>query len=317
MKKPAKLAEPQVFTRGTKVAVYGQWGTGKTEFMMSVVEVARLFVVDTEGRTQYYDPTKGHGFEVVYSKDPKDMLEVLTYAEHLNSKGERAAFGLDSMTGIWFEQQEVAERLGTNRAGQVKFGNWNVAKKPLKAFYARMFASPIDIVVTVRAKPRYEQEQSGKVIDYGYDVPDAERGFAFAPDLVLEFAKKDVAPGTPLSGDHFYAVVTKTSGPKENNPLPTGKVITDPSFAKVANLRLEGVDRVMQFEAGVGYQVAMASVTTSAQLVKWAETNLGWTQAQTVKNLTETFGKLDPNMLDSYRKHLYEVAAGKETNDEA
>ena len=65
MEKPKGLSVPKVGERGAKVGAYGEWGTGKTELIMSATAVGHVLVVDAEGRTQYYDPSKGYGFEVV------------------------------------------------------------------------------------------------------------------------------------------------------------------------------------------------------------------------------------------------------------
>jgi hypothetical protein len=65
--KPTKLGLPSVGERGAKIAVYGQYGTGKTELVMTAVEVGHLLLVDTEGRSQYLRRGRGR-FEVVYSE---------------------------------------------------------------------------------------------------------------------------------------------------------------------------------------------------------------------------------------------------------
>jgi hypothetical protein len=308
MRKPAGLGAPPKAGRGSKIGVYGLEGTGKTEFMMSACQVKKLFVVDTEGRTQYYDPEDGRGFEVVYSKDPKDVLDVLAYVEHLHRQGEPVAFGLDSFSSVWFEQQEVAERIGSTSKGTAKFSSWGAAKKPLEKFYAMLFSTPVDVVVTMRAKPAYEAE-GNRVESLGWNRPGVERGLPYALDLVVEMRKDELPPGTPLEGKHFYAVVTKTSGPKEGNPLPIGTVVRDPNFAKLAALRLEG-SAGLDFAEGVGFQVMMASIASSADLVKWAGSHLGWSKQEAVAHLEEQFGKLTSQRLGKRAEWLYEQANG-------
>ena len=316
-KKPAGLGAPVIASRGSKVMVYGMEGTGKTEFMMSLCKYmaaqdppGQVFILDTEGRTQYY-AKDGYQFEVLYSVNPFDLLELLDYVEDLHSQGHRVALGVDSFSGIWFEQQEVAETLGATRSGNATFSSWGPAKKPLKKFYARVFRTPIDVVITARAKPRYEQEaNTKKVIDYGYDIADVEKGLRFVVDLALEMRKDELKPGTPLKPKDFWALVTKTSGPAEDNPLPIGTQIRNPNFAKVSALRLNGNNGSgLQFaDAKVGLQVMRAAITNSSDLIAWTQQNLGWSKDDTLGRLKEQFGDLKPHDLGRYIEWVYEVS---------
>lgn len=315
-KRPAGLGAPVIASRGSKVMVYGMEGTGKTEFVMSLCKYmaaqdppGQVFILDTEGRTQYY-AKDSYQFEVLYSVDPFDLLELLDYVEDLHSQGHRVALGIDSFSSIWFEQQGVAEALGATKSGNATFSSWGPAKKPLKRFYAKMFATPIDVVVTARGKPKYEQESSTrKVIDYGYDVPDAERGLGFAVDLVLEMRKDELKPGTPLKPDNFWAMVTKTSGPYEDNPLPIGTQIRNPNFAKVVGLRLgDGGKGLPIADAKVQLQVMRAAITNSSDLIAWTQQNLGWSKDDTLGRLKEQFGDLKPHDLGRYIEWVYEVS---------
>jgi hypothetical protein len=81
---------------------------------------------------------------------------------------------------------------------------------------------------STRAKPKCAQD-GGQVKDYGYDMADAERGMEYVLDLVVEMHKDELPPGTPLTSENFRALVVKTSGPAENNPLPRYPVpVPDP-----------------------------------------------------------------------------------------
>ena len=270
MKKPVGLDKPVVGQRGAKIGVYGQFGTGKTELCMSAVEVAHLLLVDAEGRSQYYDPEKGHGFEVIYSKDVNEAVKLLEYAQSLQKQGEKVVFAIDGFSSMWFEQQEVAERAGTTSRGTAKYSSWAVAKKPLKQLYSMLYATPVDTIITMRSKPRYDVDASGNPKATDYQMPDTERGINYAVDLVVEMHKKEAKPGTPLKPADFSAVVIKTSGPKENNPIPIGTRITDPSFAKLLMLRLDGKGDFQIAGADIDIQAAKGVIQNSKDLELWA-----------------------------------------------
>ena len=295
MAKPKGLGAPIVMERGAKVACYGREGTGKTELVMSARNVGRLILLDTEGRSQYYDPDAGYGFEVKYSKSAEDALELLRYAEELHRQGEKVVFGIDSYSSLWFAQQEVAEEAGATRTGNAKFHSWGVAKRPLKRLYAALFETPVDCIITMRAKPRYEQDvRTKEVKDYGYDVADTERGLGYTVDLIVELGRKQVEPGTPLIPDDYWAVVTKSSGERDNK-LPIGTKITDPSFSKLVALRLEGAPGGITFDEDVLLQVGLAA-SRPGDFKRWVANNLKLDPEAIVEKLKEQFGDLGSDM---------------------
>lgn len=317
MTKPDKLGTPdRLGSRGSKIGAYGDWGTGKTELMMSATKVAHVLVVDAEGRTQFYDPKANHGFEVVYSKDVKDALTLLEYAEELHAQGKPVVFAIDGFSGMWFEQQEVAEAVGSTSRGTIKFSAWGVAKKPLKQFYARLFSTPVDCIITMRAKPKYEVNDKGEPKELGYDTPDTERGLSYAVDLVVEMHKDQLPPGTALKGENFYAVVVKTSGPKEGNPLPIGTRISDPSFEKLMKLRVKGAakgkkEKVEIASVDAGLVAALEIVTDSKSLGSWVTNTLGMDKGEAFGILKEQFGPYDKAKLEEYIKALWAVFQGQ------
>lgn len=265
MNRPTKLGQPLQYARGAKIGVYGQFGTGKTELVMSATKVAHLLLLDAEGRSQYYSVDANHGFEVIYSKNIQDAIDLLVYAESLRQTGEQVVFGLDGWSSLWFEQQEVAERIGSTSRGTAKYASWGPAKKPIKQLYAMLYNTTVDCIITMRAKPKYSQA-GRKVTAAGFDVPDTERGLGYAVDLVVEMTKQELPPGTPLKPEHFWCTVVKTSGPKEDNPLPIGTTIKDPSFAKLIGLRRAGSETLKIAGGDVELQVLMATITGSKQL---------------------------------------------------
>jgi hypothetical protein len=68
---------------------------------------------------------------------------------------------VDSFSSVWFNQQEVAEELtrqwSRGRGGdRASFRAWGPAKKPLKQLYNLMMATRCHVIVTARAKEKYE-----------------------------------------------------------------------------------------------------------------------------------------------------------------
>ena len=118
MNKPKGLGKPKIGTRGVRLGILGQTGTGKSEFVFgSATKMAKVYAIDTEGGSQFYNPEEHHGFEVINTKSPLDAISLLQYVEQLYFSGEKVIFAIDSYTGMWHEQQEVAEKVGSTRAG--------------------------------------------------------------------------------------------------------------------------------------------------------------------------------------------------------
>ena len=306
MKKPQGLGKPTLGQRGVRAGLLGQFGTGKTEFVFaSIPKVAHLIVVDTEGRSQFYDADAHSGFEVLVTKSPKEILGLLKYAEHLCRDGQSVVFAVDSMTSVWHAQQDVAASIGSTSAGTAKFSSWAAAKAPLKKIYKAIFETPLDCVFTMRSKAKYVQEGGGKVKDMGYDVSDMERNFPYTLDLVLELAKDEMAPGKKLLPKNFYATVVKTSGPAEGNPLPIGMRISNPSFADIVAMRLEGNMDRFTISDDVGLQVALSTVRAGA-FWAWA-VEQGQDEAELREVLEDKFGKLTGKVLPDCIKYVWEM----------
>ncbi|MCP4537721.1 MAG: AAA family ATPase [Chloroflexi bacterium] len=297
MNKPKGLGVPKVCERGAKIGVYGEPGTGKTELVMSATKYAHLLLMDCEGRSQYYDPNDGHGFEVAYSKSINDAIELLQYAESLHAQGKKVVFAIDGWSAIWQEQQEVAERIGATSRGTAKYSSWAGAKKPLKKFYALMYATPVDCIITMQSKPAYDDDVN-KPDKLGYNTPITERGLHYAVDLGVEMHTDDLKPGTALTGENFWTVVTKTSGPKKDNPLPIGTAFRDPSFAKLLGLRLGGTGK-LDINGDVDAQVLQALTATLSDL-KALIADKGLDEEETFAHLRSKFGAYDRKNIPDY-----------------
>jgi len=270
---------------------------------MSATKIAHLLLLDAEGRSQYYKPEADHGFEAIYSKSVQDAIDLLAYAEQLHASGTPVVFGLDGWSSLWFEQQEVAERIGSTGRGTAKYSSWGPAKKPIKQLYAMLFNTTVDCIITIRAKPKYSQE-GGKVTKHGYDAPDTERGLGYAVDLVVEMSKQDLPPGTPMKPEHFWCTVVKTSGPKEDNPLPIGTVIKDPSFGKLLGLRQVGSETLKIAGGDVELQVLEATITSSKQLSDLI-VRFGLDEDGVFAHLKEKLGAYQNSKLPDYIREVF------------
>jgi hypothetical protein len=313
MSRPQGLCVPEMHARGAKIGGYGGPGSGKTELVSTIVEVAHLLWFDNEGRSQYYDPKKGFGFEALYSEKVEDAIELLLYAEELKAKGENVAFAIDSFSQIWMEQQEVAEGIKTTRHGNPTYEAWGPAKKPLKKLYKILFTTPVDCLITMRSKEQYDRDEKGNPEKAGYDKPVAENGLSYAVDLVVEMFTNQKAPGQVLTPEDFYCVVTKTSGPKDGNPLPIGTKIVNPSFAKLMYLRREGAGRLEFADSSVRNQVLQATITSAQQLSAWAVSE-GLDKDKVFAVLKEKYGSWSRKDVPAYIEDV--LAMVKETRGE-
>jgi hypothetical protein len=301
VEKPDGLDVPGQFSRGAKIGAYGMPGTGKTELVMSATEVAKLYLIDCEGRSQYYDPKKDKGFEAIYTTDPKVAFDVLRYVESLHKAGEAVCFAIDGWSAIWYTQQEVAEGLGITSFGTTKYTSWAIAKKPLKALYDALYETPIDCIITMQAKPAYTDDAT-KPEKLGYDKPVTELGLNYAVDLVLEMRKAEKKPGDKLVCDDFGALIVKTSGPKEGNPFPIGTVITNPKFSKLVGLRRVG-SGVISISSTVELQITLAGIT-KAEHLKALIAKLGLDEKTAFDSLKEKFGAWNKSRVGEYAEFI-------------
>jgi hypothetical protein len=182
-----------------KVLIYALPKTGKSHFVHTACQVGPVLWMDTEHGSDYYDPGAGHDFEVAYAKDPELALKAI---EHANS-----IVAIDSVSSVWFMQQEVAEQLTTEGSrgktqGRTSFRAWGPAKKPLKKVYDVVMLSRCHVVMTARAKVQYETVNN-EPVEKGLG-PDMEKGTAYAVDIVLE---------TGHDEGGYYATVTGSRSP--------------------------------------------------------------------------------------------------------
>jgi hypothetical protein len=153
--------EPRRTERPLRILVYGLPKRGKSHFVFTGARVGPLYWIDTEGGSDYYSPTEGHGFRVLRSIDPRHAIQAVEAASASVNGGLRPVVAVDSFSSVWFSQQEVAEELtyqwSKGRGGdRASFRAWGPAKKPLKQLYNLMMATRCHVIVTARAKEKYE-----------------------------------------------------------------------------------------------------------------------------------------------------------------
>ena len=91
--------------------MYGLPKRGKSHFVSTGTEVGPLYWIDTEGGSDYYSPTEGHGFRVLRCTDPRHAIQAVEAASASVNGGVRPVVAVDSFSSAWFSQQEVAEEL--------------------------------------------------------------------------------------------------------------------------------------------------------------------------------------------------------------
>lgn len=297
---------PSPAERPIRILVYGYSKQGKSHFVHTATEVGPLYWIDTERGSDFYPPEEGHGFQVSYSKDPKVALEAIEEAHNMALKGDvRPIVAIDSFSSIWFEQQEVAEKL-TEEWGKGKdratFRAWGPAKKPLKRLYEMCQYAMCHIVITARAKEEYSVNKKGEPTKVG-DKPDIERNLPYAMDFIARLsvdAERKQVDFVPESKDFKAKVVGTRTSPDSENHISIGTTYSNPKFSDFLIAQLEG-DAPIEVATGVERQVVLALEAPSS----WAEllertAKLGWKKDDVSSALNEEFGTFDRDKLDEY-----------------
>jgi hypothetical protein len=305
------FATPEPTERPLRVLVYGLSKQGKSHFVYTATEVGPLYWIDSERGSDFYPPENGYGFQVAYTSDPNFAIKTLTEASRQaeSDNGPRPIVAIDSMSSIWFQQQEVAEQLRTS-GGYGNFRAWGPAKKPLKKLYDLMMQTTCHVIITARAKEDYEVDKKGKPTLQGLK-PDVERNLAFSVDHMLLFYTAD-RDGT-LEADDYYAKVMGTRSPEEAGEahIPTGKVFKNPRFSDllVAHLKgapPEGIEDTTEDQV---LRELRAPKTYPDLVARMAQ--FGWNKDRVSQELKDEFGSFDRSMLPEYWEYLEGVATNE------
>jgi len=300
------FSKPDSTSRALRILAYGPTKSGKSHLIFSATEVGPLFWQDTERGSDFYPPDHGHGFRVLFSKDPMKTIEAIAAANEMVKNGAkfRPIVAVDSASSIWFQQQEVAEELSDKMTkGRSKdrtvFRAWGPAKKPLKKLYEMLHTAQCDVIFTARGKPGYKVVNN-EPIETGLK-PDIERNLPFSVDLILEMGVRDTK-GAPPKAKDFFAKVTGTRSPSIDGnepPIHIGRIFYNPKFSDLLEAALEG-NKPTEVEETVKAQAdGMAgSPTTWNDLVKRLPD--GWTEERAKQELAEVFGKGETSNMGLY-----------------
>jgi len=305
MSKLDTLFEKPVQTeRPLRILVYGLPKRGKSHFVATGAEVGPLYWIDTEGGSDYYNSDEDHGFRVLRSTDPAQAIKAIEAASASVNGDGRPVVALDSFSSIWFNQQDVAEKLtqqwSRGRGGdRASFRAWGPAKKPLKKLYDLMMKTRCHVVITARGKEKYEVGKSGEPVAMG-TVPDVERNLAYACDLIVEMDVVNAAKGKPPKAEDYTALVVGSRSPS----IPIGTLFHNPSLSLFMPASAEG-----EAPAGVANTVdeqvrdALVAPATWAELKAILE-GKGWVIDTAKARLQEKFGKFNAAKIDEYWEFL-------------
>ena len=297
--------EPKRTERPLRILVYGLPKRGKSHFVFTSAGVGPLYWIDTEGGSDYYDSAAEHGFRVLRSTDPRHAIQAVEAASASVNGGVRPVVAMDSFSSVWFNQQEVAEELtrqwSKGRGGdRASFRAWGPAKKPLKQLYNLMMTTRCHVVITARAKEKYEVSQDGEPVAKGI-VPDVERNLAYAVDLIVELDVVNAEKGKPPKAEDYTALVVGSRSPA----IPIGTLLHDPKLSDLlpaATAEGEAPERIVDT---VEQQVHRALVAPST----WPELKVilegkSWDIEKAKELLRQKFGPFNAAKVVEYWEYL-------------
>jgi len=292
------FTKPTAQERTLKVLVYGPTKTGKSHFVHTATEVGHVLWQDTEHGSDFYDPDDNHGFRVLYSKDPHKAIAAVKEGDTIATNGNRPVVALDSFSSTWFMQQEVAEELTAKWSkgkgkGRASFRAWAPAKKPLKRLYDAIMLSKCHVILTGRAKMRYDVGTGGEPKEMGL-APDVERNILYAVDIILETGIDELPKGQAPTPENFYALVVGSRNPA----LPIGTELRDPKFLDLMGAAKEG-EAPEEIEETTKEQVTAATIQTWEQLGAWIKTQ-GRDGEEAKAILREKHGKVKAEDIPDY-----------------
>jgi hypothetical protein len=284
--------------------VYGLSKRGKSHFVFTSAGVGPLYWIDTESGSDYYDSSEGHGFKVLRSTDPRQAIQAVEAASAAVNGDVRPVVAIDSFSSIWFSQQEVAEQLtrqwskgrGGNRAS---FRAWGPAKKPLKKLYDLMMTTRCHVIVTARAKERYEVSDAGEPVAKGL-VPDVERNLAYAVDLIAKLDVNELPEGEQPSPDDYTALVVGS----RSSAIPIGTLFRDPKLCLFLPATSEGeVPESVVDTVDEQVHKALTAPSTWSELKSILEGG-NWDIDKAKRLLRQQFGSFNPVKVTDYWEYL-------------
>jgi hypothetical protein len=302
------FAVPDRTARPLRILAFAPAKKGKSHFCFTATDVGPLYWIDTERGSDFYDPTSNHGFKANHSVDPRVALEAIKAA---SSTPVQSAVAIDSMSSVWFEQQEVAERVtqgSKQSAKRASFRAWAVAKRPLTRLYNLMMGTQCHIIITARQKEDYEVNRKGEPTLLGIK-PDVEKGLEHAVDVVLHMGIDKLSMGTKPKPENFWARVVGTRA-APGSPIQIGDVFRNPKFSDFLALQMEGVapTEVRHSAAEQAERAINAPQGWTELLQRTLSLKAGWTADVVRGLLKEEFGSFDAEATADYYDWLVEKA---------
>jgi hypothetical protein len=295
--------------RPIRVLVYGFSKSGKSHLVKTAAEVGPLYWIDTERGSDFYPSNIGHGFTVMYDRDPLAALKAVKLAHKMAETSDvKPVVAIDSMSSIWFEQQEVAQRLTNERGGdknrRASFRSWADAKAPLKQLYEMFHWALCHIIITARAKEEYVVNSRGEPTAIG-TKPDIERNLPYSMDLILEMTVNSKKGQKPKPTD-FVATIRGTRTSPDIQEMAIGSVFKDPKFSDFLVARLEGeAPTPIGSTAEEQINLALDAPLSYSELVARVK-ELGWDPQQATALLKREFGDFSGDMLPYYWSYIKE-----------
>lgn len=300
--------------RPLRILAYGFSKTGKSHYVYTATELGPVYWIDTERGSDFYACDNGHGFTVMYDRDPLAALQAVKLAHKMAETSDvRPIVAIDSMSSIWFEQQEVAQRLTSERGGaknrRASFRSWADAKAPLKQLYEMFHWALCHIIITARSKEEYVVNKKGEPTSIG-TKPDIERNLPYAMDIILEMAVNSKKGSKPKPTD-FVAAVKGTRTNPDIKELAIGSVFKNPQFSDFMVARLEG-EAPTPIGSAAERQISMAleAPASYSELLNKLK-KMGWDPQVAIALLKSEYGDFSGDMLPYY----WEFIKDKDPNE--
>jgi hypothetical protein len=162
-----------------------------------------------------------------------------------------------------------------------------------------MMAMRCHVIVTARAKEKYEVSKDGEPVAKG-TVPDVERNLAYAVDLIVELGVEELPKGKQPSPDDYTALVVGSRSPA----IQIGTLFHDPSLGLFLPATAEG-EAPEDVVSTVDVQVHNALVAPST----WRELKAilegkNWDIDRAKELLRKKFGPFNPAKVVEYWEYL-------------
>lgn len=189
---PSPFVKPATREKRAKIAIYGEWSTGKTRLALEFPNVA---LIDFESGSEAYE--EKYDFEVLPASTWDQLSAAVEWLSR-NSHGYRTLV-IDPITVAWEALQKKWSDIFLLRRGGKKEAfefydlsprDWTVIKAELKAFFRRLIALDMNVVVIAREKDLYADSRGkDEMMRKVGTTFDADRSLPYWFDTVIRCAK--------------------------------------------------------------------------------------------------------------------------------